>query len=362
MPELKNFNIQLSLATMVKIAVFGLALYFLFSVRDTLMLILISIIFALAIEPIVDWFEKQKIPRGMAVLIIYILVGSLIFILVELLIPPIAEQASLLIENLPSIWDRIVENFSTLTAYSQQQGFSDNIQQGLAGLQSSLQTAATGVYNFLISVVWSIIDLIVVLVLVFYFAVYPKYAENTLMAILPGRYHADLYVLVGIVKKKIGDWARGQLILCLIIGLLSFCGLIFLLPRYALLLAVIAGLTEFVPYLGPIIGAIPALLLAMAVGKNSFWVVLGVLALYVIIQELENNVIVPQVMKKTVGLHPITVILVMLIAAEIAGIIGLLLVIPITGALFVCYRYFVKKEPIKTIAQSESTEKFNKIY
>ena len=122
----------------------------------------------------------------------------------------------------------------------------------------------------------------------------------------------------------------GQILLMLIIGVLTYIGLFFLDVKYALTLALIAGLFELIPYVGPFIALIPAAILAFIQAP-----LLGLLVviLYVVIQQLENYVIVPQVMKKTVGLNPIVIIIVMLIGAKLAGVIGIILSVPLTASI-----------------------------
>ena len=135
----------------------------------------------------------------------------------------------------------------------------------------------------------------------------------------------------------------------LIIGVFSFIGLIFLLPKYALVLALVAGITELIPYLGPILGAIPAVFLGFTLPPFSLWRGIAVLILYVVIQQVENNIIVPQVMKKQVGLNPVIIIIVMLIGARLAGIIGLILAIPVATTISVIVKDFIQKSELPEI-------------
>jgi len=160
--------------------------------------------------------------------------------------------------------------------------------------------------------------------------------------------------LAGRIQQKIGAWARGQFILGLIIGVMCFIGLIFLLPEYALVLAIVAGLTELIPYLGPTLGAIPAVFLGFTVSPGHG---LAVLILYIIIQQLENNVVVPQVMRRQLGLNPIMIIIAMLVGARLAGIVGLILAVPVATAISVVGKDFLVKSGISKIKdQVESTD------
>jgi predicted PurR-regulated permease PerM len=132
------------------------------------------------------------------------------------------------------------------------------------------------------------------------------------------------------VQDKLGLWLRAQLLLSGIIFLVTWIGLLILGVKYSLVLALIAGITEVIPFIGPIIGAIPAVLLAFLQSPIK---ALLVLILYLVIQQLEGNILVPKVMQKTVGLNPIVVIVVILLGAKIAGVLGALLSIPVAVAI-----------------------------
>ncbi|MDD2807850.1 MAG: AI-2E family transporter [Patescibacteria group bacterium] len=344
--ENKNVTINISTSTVLKTIGFVLLLMFLYLIGDIILLMFISIMFASLIEPPVNYLESKKVPRGLGVIFIYMILILFLVLIVRLLIPPIVEQVASLTGNFPELWSRIMENFSSLRQYSEQQGFVSNIQSGLLGLQNELQKAAGGVYSFVISLFANLINFVMVLVLTFYLVVQKDAVSKLFKAVAPAEYHDYLIGLFVDIQKKIGDWARAQLILGLIVGALSFVGLMFLLPKYALVLALVAGLTEMIPYLGPILGAIPAVFLGFTVPPISVTRGLFVLILYLVIQQLENNIIVPQVMKRHVGLNPVVVIIVMLIGARIAGIIGIVLAIPVATTVSVIAKDFLQKSEL----------------
>lgn len=348
---MENKNVTISFSTSTVLKIIGILLVFLFAyiIRDILLLIFVSIIFAALIEPVVNFFESKRIPRSLGVVLIYITLLFFIVLTIRLLIPPIVEQIALLANNFPSLWEKVIQNFDSLQRYSGEQGLFNNIQQGLGELQTGLQQAATGVYSFIIAIFRNLINFLLVLIITFYLVVEKDAISKMFRAVAPAKYHSYLIGLFAEIQKKIGDWARGQLILGLIIGVLSFVGLIFLLPKYALVLALVAGMTELIPYLGPLLGAIPAVFLGFTVPPVSFGRGMAILILYIVIQQVENNIIVPQVMKRKVGLNPVVIIIVMLIGARFAGIIGLILAIPVATSLNVIIKDFLKKSELPKI-------------
>ncbi|MFA6214982.1 MAG: AI-2E family transporter [Patescibacteria group bacterium] len=328
--ENKNLTINISTVTILKVVGILLLLFFAYFIRDIILMVFLAIIFAALIEPVVSFLEKYRVPRFLGVVLVYVILLLFIVLAVRLIIPPIAEQVSLLTVNFPYLWEKMAENFSSFSQYAQEQNFVSNIQQNLQVWQAGLQRAASGLYSVTVYLFSNLINLIFILVITFYLLIEKNLVHDFFQVIAPSRYHDYLVGVFSVVAKKVGDWARGQLILSFIIGFLSFVGLLYFLPKYALVLALVAGVTEIIPYVGPILGAIPAVFLGFTVPDFSIWRGIGVLILYIVIQQLENNVIVPQVMKRQVGINPIVTIIVMLIGAKIAGIVGIILVIPIT--------------------------------
>jgi len=354
--ENKNLTINIATGTVLKIVGIILFLAFIYFIRDIILIVLISVIFAIILEPLIDALEswsvsiiKRKIPRALLILFVYLILFIFLIIVARLIIPPIAEQVGILTKNFPELWTKIVENFNSLRQYSEEKGLMDNIQGGLKSLQSGLETAAGGVYSLIRSLFQSIVNFFLILIIVFYLVIEKDAINKLFKVIAPVQYHNYLINLFHDIQKKITAWAAGQLILGLLVGLLSFVGLIILLPRYALVLALVAAITEFIPYLGPVLGAIPAVFLGFTVPSFSLSRGIIILLFYVVVQQVEEKFLVPKVMQKKVGLNPVVIIIVMLIGFRLAGIIGLILAIPVSTAIGVIIQDFVKKSELPKI-------------
>lgn len=354
--ENKNVVISFSTGTVLKVIGILVILLFAYIIRDILLIVFISIIFAALIEPPINYLEDKKIPRGLGIVLIYVALLLFMLLTIRLFIPPMIEQVARLATNFPGLWEQMISNLDSFQQYSEEQGIFNNIQEGLGELQAGLQQAATGIYSFIISVFKNLINFLMILVITFYLVVQKGAINKLFKAVAPAQYHDYLINLFAKIQKKIGDWARGQLMLGLIIGALSFVGLIVLLPKYALMLALIAGITELIPYIGPILGAIPAVFLGFTADEISIKRGFAVLILYLVIQQVENNIIVPKVMQKQLGLNPVVVIIVMLIGARLAGIIGLILAIPVATSIGVIASDFIKKSELKEIKQGLDKE------
>ena len=287
----------------------------------------IAIVFASAIGPWVDQLKKRNVPRILAVVTIYAIVIGLIALIVALLVPIITDQIKQLYNNFPAIYEKIVSGISKAQEGNTSSDIMKTIQNSLSSLNNTLVNITSSVFTGLAGLFGGLFSIVAILVLTFYMTLEENAFKKFVAAVSPAKYQPYLMQLITRIQQRLGWWLRGQLILCAIIGACSFIGLTILGVKYALLLGLIAGLTEFIPIAGPIIGAVPAVLIAFTQTPLK---ALFVVILYIIIQQLENNLIVPKVMQRATGLNPIVVIIVMLIGAKIAGILGILLAMPVT--------------------------------
>lgn len=320
-------TINISTSTIFRIVLILLGLFFLYLIRDILIIVFVAIIIAAAINGPVSWLQRKKIPRILGVIFIYLLVFLILALIVTLIFPPLAEQIKGLTNNFPEFMNKVGLSVNQLWGKYQIEG---NLQNFLYKISSRLSEATSSFFATIVGIFGGLFSAVMVLVISFYLAVQEKGVKKFLISLTPENHQHYLSDLIDRIQNKIGSWLRGQLLLMFIISCLTFIGLYFLNVPYALVLALLAGIFEIIPYVGPIIAAIPAVILAFLASPI---LALFVILLYVVIQQLENYVIVPQVMKKAVGLNPIVIIVVMLIGAKLAGILGLILSVPLSAAL-----------------------------
>ena len=349
--ERPSMRITLTTSSLVRILAVLVALYFAYLIRDILVIIAATIILASAIDPWVDWMQKKaKLPRPFGIALIYVALLSLIGLTVYLIIPPITAQFSQLASDLPSYIDRFSQFLSKFHDYSLAHGWINNIKASLGSAASDLPNAAgsvlSGVFNFF----GGIFSFIIVLVITFYILAEENVIRKLLWSITPEHHQHHVMDLFNRINVKLGLWLRGQLVLCLTIFVLDFVGLWILGVKYALILALIAGITEFIPYLGPILGAIPAVFLAFT---QSPILALFTAILFFIVQQLENNLLVPKIMEKAVGLNPIVSIVALMIGFSIDGVVGALLSIPIATAATVIIEDLLHKKHALTLKANE---------
>lgn len=336
----KTPPVQITFGTIIKVSLVLLGFFLLYYLFDLILVILLSIVIASAIEPATRWFARFRVPRVLAVLTIYVLAFFIFAVLIPIFVFPIVSDLSDLAATLPakiSNWPLFTTAPATLLAFTGKLSATDIISalsNGLAAIPHGVSQTAGVIFS-------SFFKLILVIVISFYLAVQPKGIESFLRLATPisqEKYVLDLWQRS---QKKIGMWMQGQLLLGLIMGILVFLGLSILQVEHALLLSILAALFEIIPFFGPILAAVPAVAIAFGTSPTLGFMVIG---LYIIMQQFENHLIYPLVVRKIVGVPPLLVVLSLIIGAKLAGFMGLILAVPVATVLMELLSDFEKSK------------------
>jgi predicted PurR-regulated permease PerM len=327
--------VNVALATAVVLLV-DQAFRFLMVIQSVLILLIFAVILATAIEPIVLHLRSFGLRRGYSVLTIFIALVVAVVAFLFLVASTIGTQLALLIADLPRIVGQLNGLAASLPVGPLRAGvvsllaqFSPTIEsQGLSVLLTS--GTLSGLAFATLSFVETIFAIVTVLVIAYFWIAERLMIRRLFVrAVAPERREQVLEIWQN-VEDKLGAWARGQLTLMLIVGVIQGIGYTLFGIQFALLLAVWAGLAEVIPMIGPYLGAIPAVLVALTQSPEKALLVVG----YTVVVELiESNILVPRVMEHAVGLTPLTVILALLAGAAIYGFVGALLAVPIAAAI-----------------------------
>ena len=341
----KPLHINITTATIVKTVAILLLLYLAFLVKEVLALVFVALIFASAFDPWVDFLQRHKWPRALSIIMIYLVVIGLVTAMVYIMVPILVKEATDLANDLPYYFDKLSVFLDNVRQTFGHYGLADNFQSNLDNLAATLSGWALKLVSAIYSAFNSLFSVFLIMILTFYMVVEENAIKKIVWSVTPAKNQAYAINLVSRMQLQIGYWLRGQLILCLSIFLLTYLGLSILGVKYALLLALVAGITEVIPYLGPVLGGVPAVLLAMT---QSPRLALVVVVMYLIIQQLENNILVPQIMRRVADVNPITSIVVLLIGYRIGGVGGAVIAIPVATAITVglkdLFNYKEKKE------------------
>jgi len=321
-------NIEISRKTVVFLALFLILAWFLYQIKDILLALFIALILVGALNPLVTRLEDKGIARWSAIFFFYSLILVVLLLVIAGLVPPLVEQTGLLVQAIVSLSGKL----SFL-------GLSSEI------LQSQLQSLGSlpsQIVKLVFSAFSNLAAILAILVTTFYLLLEHKNIDRYLFSVFGAKGKDKAKAIVERLEEKMGSWVRAQLLLMTIIGLLSYLGFRLLGLKFALPLAILAGFLELVPNIGPTIAAVPAVLVGLMV---SPLVAFLNLAWCLVIQQLENSLIVPKLMQKSVGVNPLITILSLAVGFKLAGIKGAVLAVPIYLAVETLWleRTFFKK-------------------
>jgi predicted PurR-regulated permease PerM len=329
---------QWHLAVRVVLLVTGIALglWLTLTLRSVLVQVVLALILAAGLTPLVDWLAGRRLPRGLAVLLIYLVLIVLLVGLGVLVVPSMIDELEQLALSAPQYGDQVLARLRELRAqYPVLPPLDEQLAQQLRGLSSQiglLAGQALTVARVALGIFGGLLNAVLVLILTLYFVVFGQTIRAYLLSFVPPWRRPRLVEITDRMGRRMGGWLLGQIVLSLSIGVVSYAGLSLLGVRYALFLAVVAAIGEAIPNFGPILSTIPAVLVALT---QSPFLALATLALYVGIQQLENNLLVPKIMERAVELHPFATIIALLVGVELMGVIGAILSVPVTAALAV---------------------------
>jgi predicted PurR-regulated permease PerM len=321
-----------------------------------LLLFLLVFILAAVLNPIVAWLQARRVPRivsaiGLVFGVLLLLVG-----LGWLAAPPLLDEAGKLVASLPTKQDRLVAYYEDLTTrYPLLKQSLPSPDQVLANITPHLNRLLGQVGRYGINIAVGIFSLLLMLVLVIFTVAQPVPLITGLLGATPERYRPSVDSALRRILTQLTNWARGSLVLGLIIGIMTGVGLWSLglatgkpFP-YILLFSVIAGVGEMIPNIGPVLSAVPPVLVALSIDPMLG---LFVLILFVVIQQLENNFIVPLVMGQSLNLHPVSVMFTVLVMGVLFGLLGAILAVPVCAIVKVCWEEFYlipRRTPIEDL-------------
>lgn len=321
-------KIEISHKTIIFTVLFLLFLWFLFSIRDIILGLFVALLIMAILNPLVTRLTKFRVPRALSIFLSYVLVFGVFGVAIASIVTPLVNETAGFVNNLP----KYLENIG-LVSFLGEQTMRDLLTQ-MVSIPGQVFKVGISVFSNLVLTLGSLV-----------FAFYLLLARNKLNDQLSGFFGEEKSNYFGKVidklEMRLGSWARGELILMFVIGLATFIGLKLLGIPYALPLAILAGILEIIPSLGPVIAAIPSIIVGLGISPV---VGLAAAALALLVQQLENYLLVPKIMEKSVGVSPIATLLSLAIGAKIAGIVGIMISVPILITLQVLLKEYLERK------------------
>lgn len=332
-------TINISTSTIVRFFLIGFAAALIFYIHDIIVIVLAAVIIASAIEPFARRLERLKLGRVGAVIFAYLVIAAVFVGIIYLLMPVLLKDFSAYLGNLPAylnyaqawIPDKgsgILESSATLQKFS---STSFSLSQTLSTLSASFENLSEGFVRSVSALFGGVLSFTLIVVLSFYLSVQKDGVADFLRLITPTRHEKYILDLWRRSQEKIAYWMQGQLLLGVTVGVLVYLSLTIAGIQHALLLALLAAVFEIIPVFGPILSAVPGILVGFTQGGTTLALIVA--GAYLLIQQFENHLFYPLVVKKLVGISPIVVILAMVVGAKFAGILGIILAVPLSTIL-----------------------------
>ena len=346
-----------------------LLIYFLFSLfrrytilSDTVFTITLSAIIAYILNPLVEYFESKGMKRLFAVITIYLMTMGIFFILAFLVIPGSSIEIRKLVNNIPIYFNNITSFIDDISSryYSSigdlpplLQGIEKAVIENVAKIENII---VLGIKNFLEGVVNSlskIISLILTPILTFYFLVDKEFFKKKIIELIPNKHKNEVLSLANEIDTSVSKFVRGRLIMALCVGVATTIFLLIMGVDFAIVIGFITGLADIIPYIGPFLGFLPAVIFAFISSPiKALWVSV----FFILIQWAENNILAPKILGNSTGMHPLTILLSIIVGGAIFGVFGMILSVPIVAIIKIFYiaiRNKVRRPPEdKDIIQS----------
>ncbi len=321
-------KIEISHKTVIFTVVFLLLLGFIYLIRDVILSFFVALLIMAILNPTVSKLSKYKIPRPVSILVVYLVGLGLLGVTLAVVVPPLIEQTTSFVNSLPVLVDRL-----GIPAVISEQIVSELISQ--------IGTLPGQVAKVVLSIFSNVIGVVMVLIFAFYLLLARDKLDEHLGSLFDNKRRKKIGKLIDLLEKRLGGWARAQLVLMFVVGFSIYLGLRLLAIPFALPLSILAGLLEIVPYIGPVIAAIPAVFIGFGISPV---IGLATAALTFLVQQFENYIFVPKIMESSAGVSPVVTLLALAIGFRLAGMVGVLISIPVFITLQVIAREYFRRQ------------------
>ena len=302
--------------------------------------LIFSVLVAFLLNPIINYLERQGLSKTLSIVIMYIFFLVVLILLCFNLVPTLIRELQELIKALPGYTEIFLNYFEQLESdykrFDLPEGIRQAIDEGIEEIQKDLILFLERLTQLLISLFSQVLALFLVPIFTFYFLRDSEKFKATLMNILPEDYRETFRETLNDINTTVGTYLRGLVLISGMVGTLVYIGLLILGVEFALFLGLLNALTNFIPYFGPVIGSIPATLIALLQSPALAW---KVVLLIILIQQVESQLLAPQILGRKLGFHPLSVILAVLLGGKLFGFIGLVLSVPMLAIIRVIVRH-----------------------
>lgn len=338
----KKVNIKLIYLIVLAVLAFIMFRYGI-AVSAVLKPFIIAAVIAYLLNPIVKFFEKKGIRRIFGVLIVYMIFISVILLLSFVLVPKLIKEIGILAVNIPHYSVQMQELLKKFQDGYMNSGlpdsFKDVLDENILMLQSMILTVLQNIANGIIEIFSQLFNIVIVPVIAFYMLKDSEYFKNQFILLLPKAKRMKFIVLLRDIDNVFGKYIRGQIIVGSFVGVFTTIALILIQVKYAFILGIFAGIANIIPYFGPFIGIVPTILFALLDSTSKALYAAGA---FILIQQIESGFLTPRIIGKSVGIHPVYVIMSLIVGGKLLGVLGLIMAVPALAAIKLTLRHVLR--------------------
>lgn len=323
--------------TIIKVFIAIFIFYIIYLARSIALWFFFALIISVLLEPAINFLRKLYIPKIIAIVLVYSFILGALGLFIYLTAPVFILEIKQFVKYLPDYFEQIspfLRQFGITTA----ENFSDFTKSLTGGLEASSESIITAIMTFF----GGISSAAFILTIAFFLSMEERGTEKFLVLLTPKKYEETITALFEKAQKKVAGWFGARLLACLFVGVASYIVFFIFGVKYAFILALISGILNFVPYIGPWITSI-LLVIFILVSTGSWMLVLYVLIAITIVQEIENKLLTPLLMEKMIDLPPALVIVALLVGAEVFGFLGMIFSVPVFGIVYEFLNEFLEK-------------------
>jgi len=334
-PQTEQKTLDISWETIFKISIAVIAFYIIYAIRDILIWFIFSLIISILFNPAISFLQKRKVPRALGVVLVYTFFLGIFGLLIYLLSPLFSYEIQQFLKILPHYFEKISPPLRGL-------GFEafENVETFLQVLEKNIEGMSESIFNVFFTFFGGIFSAIFVIATAVFLSAEEKVMERVLILLFPKKYEASALNIWSRCQKKVSAWFGGRILACLFVGVASYITFLVFKVKYPFTLGLVAGVFNFVPFIGPLITGI---LLFLLIFPLSLLKGIFVLIAFVLIQQIENNIISPILMKKFLGLPGALVLISLVAGGKLWGLLGAILAVPLAGILFEFLKEFLQK-------------------
>ena len=338
--------LDISWGTLLKIGIAFFGFYIVYLVRDILIWFIFALIISVLFTPAIDFLQKRRVPRVIATIFIFIFVFGVLGILIYFIAPVFITEIQQFTRLFPQYFEKFAPPLKGLglEAFESFEVFTKSFQEWLVRASGSILSAIASIFG-------GIFATITIFILAIFLSLEEKGMEKAIRILFPKRQEEEALDIWRSCQSKVSGWFGARLLACLFVGIMSYLALWLFKINYPFALALFAGVTNIIPIIGPIIAGV---VIALIAALDSPWIAMVILFVFIIIQQIEGNILTPILTRRFVGLPPALVLISLMIGGKFWGILGAILAIPLAGIIFKFTRDFLKKRKEGDIPPSVS--------